>query len=171
MSMVLKAIQFGINKHQGQTRKVSGADYISHPITVSYLVTTYKKSKRLDELVVAAILHDTLEDTNTSFIELASEFTPLVASLVLELTNDQNQIDICGKLEYQKKKLVGMSSYGLIIKLVDRLHNISDFPTDRMIGETIFLMTHLQKNRKLSKTHKTIIKDILILCKQKSLNL
>jgi (p)ppGpp synthase/HD superfamily hydrolase len=73
---------------------------------VSYLVASYKKSKHLEELIVASMLHDTIEDTDATFIEIATTFTPLVASLVLELSNDSEQIKTMGKLEYQKKKLL-----------------------------------------------------------------
>jgi (p)ppGpp synthase/HD superfamily hydrolase len=131
---------------------------------VSYLVASYKKSKHLEELIVASMLHDTIEDTDATFIEIATTFTPLVASLVLELSNDSEQIKTMGKLEYQKKKTVGMSSYGLLIKLADRLHNVSDQPSVKMISDTIELIDNLKKNRKLSKTRKLIIVDILKIC-------
>ena len=133
---------------------------MTHTIAVSYLVGKYKTSKKLEHLIIAAILHDTLEDTDTSFIELVEEFGPLVASLVLELTNDPEQIKKLGKLEYQKRKCLGISSYALVIKLCDRLHNISDQPTDKMVVDTSELLNFLKKNRKLSKTHKEIIKEI-----------
>lgn len=165
MTQILKALEFCKRKHAGQTRKGSGHAYATHPIAVSYIVAAYKRSKHLDEMLIASLLHDTLEDTDTTFVEIATKFSPLVASLVLELSNDETEIAKLGKLEYQKKKLVGMSSYALVIKLSDRLHNVSDHPTAKMILETIELMNHLQKNRKLSKTHKAIIQDILKICK------
>lgn len=167
-TMLLKALNFSKRKHHGQIRKGSGAAYVTHPVAVSYLVAAYKRSKHLDELLVAALLHDTLEDTNTTFVELASNFTALVASLVLELSNDPVQIKKVGKLEYQKKKIVGMSSYGLIIKLADRLHNVSDHPTAKMIADTIVLLDYLKKNRKLSNTHKALVEDILKICNEKT---
>ena len=165
MTLVLDAILFANKKHKGQVRKVSGDPYISHPIAVSYLVASYKQSKKLDELLAATILHDTLEDTDTNFIELTKKFTPLVASLVLELSNDPVQIAKVGKLEYQKKKMLGMSSYGLIIKLADRLHNLSDHPSVKMKQDTLELLAYLRQHRKLSKTHNAIIVDIIDLCK------
>lgn len=164
MTMILRALKFSNRKHHGQVRKGSGAAYVTHPIAVSYLVAAYKRSKHLEELISAALLHDALEDTDATFIEIARNFTPLVASLVLELSNDVEQIEKVGKLEYQKKKMLGMSSYGLIIKLADRLHNISDHPTAKMVADTIVLLEFLKKNRKLSKTHKAIIVDIMKLC-------
>lgn len=165
MTQILKALEFCKRKHAGQTRKGSGHAYATHPISVSYIVAAYKRSKHLDEILIASLLHDTLEDTETTFVEIATKFSPLVASLVLELSNDEVEIAKLGKLEYQKKKLVGMSSYALVIKLGDRLHNVSDHPTAKMILETIELMNYLQKNRKLSKTHKAIIQDIMKICK------
>ncbi len=160
MTMVSKAIRFAKDKHEGQFRKASGEEYYTHPLAVSYIVAAKKKSKKLEELIVASILHDTLEDTETTFEELALEFTPLVASLVLELTNDPEQIKLVGKLEYQKKKMVGMSSYGLLIKLADRLHNLSDHPTEKMVKDTIELIAYLQQNRILTKSHFRLIEDI-----------
>jgi (p)ppGpp synthase/HD superfamily hydrolase len=137
-------------------------EYVTHTIAVSYLVGKYKTSKKLEHLIVAAILHDTLEDTVTTFGELVDNFGPLVASLVLELSNDSEQIGKLGKLEYQKRKCLGISSYGLVIKLCDRLHNISDNPTDKMVLDTVELLKFLKRHRKLSKTQQKIIKEIEI---------
>lgn len=158
--LVIKALQFAAQKHKGQERKSSGLPYVTHPVITAYLLAKYKKSKRIDELIAAAILHDTLEDTDTNFIELASEFTPLIASLVLELTSDKEQIKLVGKNEYLKKKMIGMSSYALLLKLVDRLSNIMDNPKDSYKTDTINMMRFLEENARLSNTHKAIIADI-----------
>lgn len=160
MNLVLSAIQFAHERHAGQVRRGSGAPYITHPLAVSYLVAAYKRSKHLEELLAASCLHDVLEDTETSFSELVDRFGPLVASLVLELSNDEAEIARIGKLEYQKKKLAGISSYGLVLKLGDRLHNISDQPTQKMLRDTQALLQHLRKVRKLSRTHKRMVDDI-----------
>jgi (p)ppGpp synthase/HD superfamily hydrolase len=160
MSNILKALQFATKKHEGQFRKGSGLEYVTHTIAVSYLVAKYKTSRKLEYLITAAILHDCLEDTDATFEELVANFGPLVASLVLELSNDPEQIKEMGKLEYQKRKCLGMSSYGLVIKLCDRLHNISDSPTQKMVSDTSTLLVFLEENRKLSNTHKTIIDEI-----------
>jgi len=165
MTMILKAIQFAKQKHHGQIRKGSGEEYITHPVAVSYILASYKKSKKLEELLVAACCHDLLEDTQTTFIELVQEFSPLVASLVYELTNDTDAIAKIGKLEYHKKKLLGISNYGLLIKLADRLHNISDQPSEKIVADTIILMECLKENRKLTKTQLLLVTDILIECK------
>ena len=160
MKIILDAIQFANKKHVDQTRKSSGLPYVTHPIAVSYLIAAHKQSTRLPEILAAAILHDTLEDTDTTFEELVSNFTPMVASLVLELTNDDEKIKTLGKLEYQKNKMRGMSSYALIIKLADRLHNISDAPSLKMVNDTAELLMYLKTVRVLSKTHFSIISEI-----------
>ena len=159
-SMILKATLFATKKHNGQFRKVSGEPYVSHPILVSELVRQYKSSKNLESLIVAALLHDTLEDTNTTFLEISTTFSPMIAGLVLELTSDIKGIEKYGKNNYLKRKMIGMSSYALVIKLVDRLSNIMDNPTDKYCKDTIKLLNYISLNRKISNTHKKIIKDI-----------
>jgi (p)ppGpp synthase/HD superfamily hydrolase len=165
--MVFDAIKFANEKHAGQFRRGSGDPYISHPVAVSYIVAAYKSSRRLVELLVAAIVHDCLEDTDTTFEELATRFSPMVASLALELKNDEAEIAKVGKLAYQTKKMLGMSSYALIIKLADRLHNISDNASEKMIAETLILMKSLRKGRKLSRTQLALVEAIEALCLEK----
>ncbi|HET8686436.1 MAG TPA: HD domain-containing protein [Methanosarcina sp.] len=168
MKMILKAINFANARHEGQVRKGSGDPYITHPVAVSYILASFKKSKKMEELLAACILHDTLEDTQTNFVELATEFSPLVASLVFELTNDEEEIAKIGKMEYQKKKLLGLSNYGLLIKLADRLHNISDNPTKKMLDDTICILHHLVENRKLTKTQSLMVEEILKIIEEKT---
>lgn len=157
---MIKAIQFAVIKHHGQLRKVSKKPYVTHPIEVGQLVSQYKVSKNIEPIIDAAILHDVLEDTDSTFIELATEFSPLVASLVLELTSDPKQLAAIGKNEYLKKKMLGMSSYALLIKLCDRLSNIKDNPTVKSVEETKEILEYLKNHRKLSTTHLKIISDI-----------
>jgi (p)ppGpp synthase/HD superfamily hydrolase len=162
-NLLLKAMLFANKKHKGQYRKFDNSPYITHPMAVSYIVSSFKKSKHLEEILCACWLHDTLEDCDVTFIELARMFTPLVASLVFELTSDNAEIKRLGKHVYLMVKMVGISSYALIIKLADRLHNVSDHPTEKTLTETRAILDYLEKNRKLSKTHKAIIKEIRII--------
>lgn len=162
---VTRANKFAEKHHKNQIRHGSGLPYISHPVAVSYIVAAYKRSKYIFILLVAAILHDVLEDSPAAdkerlFAEIVLEFGAEVAGLLLELANDDAKIEAMGKLEYHKKKLAGMSSWALVIKLADRLHNITDKPTRKMLRDTLELMAHLRKARKLSRTHLALIKDI-----------
>ena len=146
--LVIKAIQFAAEKHKGQVRRGTGLPYITHPMIVMELVQKYKgTSKHIDELKTAALLHDTLEDCECSYQEIEREFTPLVASLVLELTSDTVRIKELGKNEYLKQKMVLMSQYALTLKLLDRLSNILDEPGEGYAKKTIKLMQHIRTKR------------------------
>ena len=166
MRMIYDAIKYAEKHHKGQFRKGSGAAYITHPIAVSYLLARYKASKNLVALIVACILHDLIEDTPVTNAQIAKKFGALVASLCHEMTNDPVMVAKLGKAEYQRRKLVGISSYGLVCKLVDRLHNIMDSPTKKTVADTLVLMAHLRSARKLTKTHKRIIVDIEAACRE-----
>jgi (p)ppGpp synthase/HD superfamily hydrolase len=165
--MLLDAIELANERHAGQVRKGSGDPYVTHTIAVSYLVAAFKRSTKLVELIVAAILHDCFEDTETTFEEIARRFSPLVASLVLELSNDEQKIALMGKLEYQTKKMLGMSSYALVIKLCDRLHNVSDNPSEKMVADTLIMMKRLRDGRKLSRTQLELVHAIEQMCREK----
>lgn len=165
--LVIKAINFAAEKHKGQERRESGLPYVTHPIIVSHLIAKYKgSSKHLEELQCAALLHDTLEDTQCTYKEIEREFGPLVASLVMELTSDDESIATLGKNEYLKLKMVKMSKYAFILKLIDRFSNIVDKPSDKYMKETFELMGYLKENRDdLSTRQIKIIDDITRLCK------
>ena len=165
--MLLDAIRFADKKHKGQVRKVSGEEYFSHPLMVSYLLAKYKTSKNLEMLLAASVLHDTIEDTKTTYNEILKRFGAGVMSLVEELTSDPAAVKKLGKNEYLKKKLAGISSYALVIKLIDRLSNVTDNPTEKYVNDTIDLLKYLKKNRKLSKTHQAIAADIEAVCQEK----
>ncbi|MBO5414286.1 MAG: bifunctional (p)ppGpp synthetase/guanosine-3',5'-bis(diphosphate) 3'-pyrophosphohydrolase [Bacilli bacterium] len=162
-----KALEFATEKHKGQIRK--GADkkeYINHPINVANLVQKYKESHNIDVLVAAAYLHDTLEDTDTTYYELVENFGVEVASLVSELTTNKDMKNGLGKDKYLAYKLKKMTSWALIIKLCDRLDNVSDlYSVDdtfrkKYVNETIFILNYIVDNRELSQPHLNVIKDI-----------
>ena len=162
--MVLDALLFATEQHDGQVRRGTALPYITHPVAVSYIVAQFKRSRHLPDLVTAAILHDVLEDTETSFADLATRFTPLVASLVQELTSDAAEIARVGKREYLKSKMVGISSYALVIKLADRLHNISDRPTPKMVADTLEILAHVQTTRRLTAAQQRLVERITVAC-------
>lgn len=167
IKLLLMAMAMANRYHKGQKRKVSGDPYVYHVFTVMFIVNAFKRSKYLTEILCAAILHDSLEDTKLTFEMIARTYGPMVASIVEELTNDEEEIKRIGKLAYHKQKLLGISSYALIIKLADRLHNISDNPSAKMVLETLELMEHLKKNRKLTKSQSELVGEIIRLCKAK----
>jgi (p)ppGpp synthase/HD superfamily hydrolase len=160
------AEKFGDIKHKGQMRKFSGEPYFAHPKRVAKIVQLFKKSHKLDKLISAAFLHDTLEDTNTTYKDLMTLFGGLVASLVKELTSEPEEIAKMGKTEYLSKKMIDMSNWALVIKLADRLDNVSDLKTSsetfrtKTILSTKEIITNLEKHRDLTNTQKRIISAI-----------
>ncbi|MHA1143577.1 MAG: HD domain-containing protein [Candidatus Helarchaeota archaeon] len=118
-----KALEFARQKHAGQRRKVSNAEYVVHPINVAKILEKYGCQ---EPFLSAALLHDTIEDTSTTYDEILVQFGRDIADLVRELTNDKREIKKIGKTQYLLEKLKNMSSKALTIKLADRLDNIRD---------------------------------------------
>ncbi|MGW8127631.1 MAG: RelA/SpoT family protein [Stenotrophomonas sp.] len=125
LPMLRRAWEVGASAHAGQTRK-SGEPYITHPVAVAGILAELG----LDvEALVAAILHDTIEDTPLTHDELAGEFGQTVAELVEGVTKldklrfrDRQE----AAAESFRKMLLAMSRdlRVIMIKLADRLHNM-----------------------------------------------
>lgn len=160
-------LSFACKKHAGQMRD-DGTPYITHPLRVAELVAKYKKSKNIKLLMSVALLHDTLEDTYTSLKELYDFFgkdSP-VPSLIVELTTAKYVPKLISKAQYLAQKMTAMTSYALVIKLCDRLDNISDLKgcalekQHKTLADTRFIVDYLKTHRELTNTHKKIINDI-----------
>ena len=124
-SLLLRAFQFAERAHTGQTR-ASGEDYITHPLEVAMILT----ETHMDvETLVAAVLHDVVEDTEISIKEIREEFGENVARLVDGVTK-LSRLDFKDKQEQQaeslRKMLLAMAEdvRVILIKLADRLHNM-----------------------------------------------
>lgn len=112
-------------------------------------------------MIIAAILHDVLEDTEGKKDQIFEKFGPLVLSLVEELTSDDKEIKRVGKNPYLIQKMINMSSYALVIKLCDRLSNVIDNPTEKYLNDTATMLDEIEKGRpKLSNTHRVIMLEI-----------
>lgn len=125
IKVVYQAYLFGSEAHNGQMRR-SGEPYIHHPLEVAYNLAAMHLDARS---IVAAILHDVIEDTENSKEQIASEFGEDVAELV-DGVSKINQIEFSSKEEEQaenfRKMLLAMTRdiRVILIKLADRLHNM-----------------------------------------------
>lgn len=163
--MFFKAINFAEKKHKGQIRKGSKKPYVSHPQRVADLLGRFKDSSvNYEALLAAAMLHDTVEDTDTSIEEIREEFGDLVANIVKELTSDEKMIAKVGKAEYLMKKMVKLSSYGLLLKLLDRLDNVTDGPSKKYVKDTLMMMDYIKQNKRLTKTQTKVVDEIIRVC-------
>jgi guanosine-3',5'-bis(diphosphate) 3'-pyrophosphohydrolase len=122
---IYRAYLFGAEAHEGQHR-ASGEPYIHHPIEVARILA----EMRLDyETIVAAILHDVIEDTETAKAQIVEEFGEEVANLV-DGVSKLTQITFKSKAEFQaenfRKMLLAMARdiRVILVKLADRLHNM-----------------------------------------------
>ena len=122
---LLKAIAFAAGKHSGQRRKdVAASPYINHPIAVATVLAT--EGEVSDEVILlAAALHDTVEDTETTFEELEEHFGLEVTDLVRELTDDK----LLGKMERKRLQIehaAQSSDRAKQLKIADKICNIRD---------------------------------------------
>jgi GTP diphosphokinase / guanosine-3',5'-bis(diphosphate) 3'-diphosphatase len=122
---LLSAISFAADKHRNQRRKDHEASpYINHTIAVATLLAT--EGNVDDETVlIAAVLHDTVEDTNTTFEELEKEFGPEVADIVREVTDDKTLAKEVRKL-LQIENARKASPRAKQLKIADKICNIKD---------------------------------------------
>ena len=120
-----RAFVFGANAH-GEQRRASGEPYIHHPVQVAQILA----EMRLDhETIVAALLHDVIEDTPTAKPQIATDFGDTVADLVdgvSKLTHLSFESRVEAQAENFRKMLMAMARdlRVMLIKLADRLHNM-----------------------------------------------
>lgn len=130
-SMIRTAIDFAVRKHAGQVRKGNGESYVNHLARVAgrlMIVDPYV----YQTIVAAAWLHDTLEDTDTTYDELLGEFGREVADMVQGMTNPSHNDEHKGKSRSVRKKIdrihIGEQCNNVkLIKLADRIDNLWDF--------------------------------------------
>lgn len=117
--LIAKAADFAREKHAGQKRKYTNEAYIVHPQRVAEIIQS--KSYATTDMVVAAYLHDVVEDCNVSYAEILEKFGGAVANMVGALTKAKG---ISKKAYYATLKDFPVDVRR--IKLADRLDNISD---------------------------------------------
>ncbi|MGH8613286.1 MAG: HD domain-containing protein [Gammaproteobacteria bacterium] len=125
LGLVLAALAFAARKHRDQRRKdLDASPYINHPIALATLLSNEVKIS--DPLVIAsAILHDTVEDTDTTLKELQAQFGEAIAAIVMEVTDDK------GLLKLERKRLQvenapALSHQARLVKLADKICNLRD---------------------------------------------
>jgi len=122
---LFSALRFAAERHRSQTRKDAQASpYINHPIQLCEVLTA---EAGVDDPVVlmAALLHDTVEDTETSYSDLLQQFGVEVADVVMEVTDDTSL-----PKEQRKRRQIDMASQlskrAKLVKLADKICNVRD---------------------------------------------
>jgi GTP diphosphokinase / guanosine-3',5'-bis(diphosphate) 3'-diphosphatase len=124
-ALLRKAYAYGERMHEGQLRH-SGEPYFTHPVAVAAILTEMKLD---DATIVTALLHDTIEDTRSTYREVCETFGPEIAELVdgvTKLTNLQLSSLESKQAENFRKLFMAMSKdlRVILVKLADRLHNM-----------------------------------------------
>lgn len=165
------AWEFAKELHKDQVRKFINKPYFdAHVQKVNGTVKQYTTD---EDLLCAALLHDTIEDCFEDKWEgysiIKQKFGKRVADLVLELTSDEGEMKHRydgSKRDYLVYKMTHMSDDALIVKLCDRLQNISDAFTasekfrNNYFNETSAIVESIQTDRNLTDIHKKILADI-----------
>lgn len=158
------AIDFAEQMHMGQFRKSDHQPYVVHPKAVYSILKSFGVKDKV--LLVAAWLHDTIEDTTATYNIIKKKFNKVIADIVKAVSSDKREIERTSKEEYLLAKMLKMDNYALTLKLADRLHNVTDLkqmPTksaQKTYNQTIFIINGLREKRTLNKIQKKIIKAI-----------
>ena len=124
-AQLLRALNFAARKHRDQRRKgAAKAPYINHVIDVAHLLAGVGQVADLP-LLQAAILHDTLEDTNTTQNELEKEFGTQVGAIVAAVTDDKS-LPFAERKRLQVQHAQHLSPAAKQLKIADKISNISE---------------------------------------------
>ena len=125
LDLVLRAVSFAAHKHREQRRKDEKASpYINHPIALALILR--EEGKVEDPVVIAAaLLHDTIEDTDTTYQEIRGQFGSHVADIVAEVT-DTKWLDKGTRKRLQLTKASKSSAGAKLVKIADKIANLRD---------------------------------------------
>ena len=128
LPLFIDTVAFAAHKHRKQKRKDAEASpYINHPIAVAQVLA--REAKVTDEQVlIAAILHDTIEDTKTTFEELRDRFGLPIAEIVAEVSDDKS-LPPQRRKDLQVEHAPHLSERAKLIKLADKICNLRDVVT------------------------------------------
>ena len=125
LGLILKALEFAAHKHRDQRRKDAQASpYINHPIALANVLV--RDGGITDPIAIAAaLLHDTVEDTQTTLAELREIFGDKIAGIVEEVTDDKNLLKAERK-RLQIEHAARLSRDAKLVKLADKICNVRD---------------------------------------------
>lgn len=122
---MISAAAFSAERHRTQRRKdAEGSPYINHPIALAHVLANEGGIEDV-EILAAALLHDTVEDTATTMDELRNVFGAAVAEFVGEVTDDKS-LPKAERKRLQIEHSSGLSTGAKLIKLADKICNLRD---------------------------------------------
>ena len=135
LDLVDKAMKFASKAHDGDYRKSEKIPYIYHPTMLAFYLMKYDFS---DEVIAAALLHDTVEDTDTTIEDIEQEFGKEVKDLVAACTENKND-SWEDRKGHQIEAIKTAPFHVVAIKCADKLNNMGDIARDYEVkGDSIF---------------------------------
>lgn len=125
LHLIVRALVFAARRHRDQRRKdVPASPYINHPIALVDVLCN-EGGVEDTEVLCGALLHDTIEDTETTFAELASEFGEVICGIVEQVTDDK-RLPKAERKRLQIEHAPFISDKAKLVKLADKIANIRD---------------------------------------------
>ena len=130
LKLVIKALAFAADKHRNQRRKnVEASPYINHPISLADILCDEAQVNDINVLC-AALLHDTVEDTEATAEELTTEFGQQISDIVMDVTDDKTIEDKQRRKQLQVEHAAHISDPAKLVKLADKISNLRDVAND-----------------------------------------
>jgi GTP diphosphokinase / guanosine-3',5'-bis(diphosphate) 3'-diphosphatase len=132
---ILHAAQYAAWRHAGQVRKgVDAEPYINHPLRVAYILSGHiggLEERWQKSMIVAALLHDVIEDTPATLQDLIDDVGPVAAHIVAELSESDadksaGTQENMGRRRLQARKLAKSSFAAKLVKIADQIANVDD---------------------------------------------
>ena len=130
LKLVIKALAFAADKHRNQRRKnVEASPYINHPISLADILCDEAQVNDINVLC-AALLHDTVEDTEATAEELTAKFGQQISDIVMDVTDDKTIEDKQRRKQLQVEHAAHISDPAKLIKMADKISNLRDIAND-----------------------------------------
>jgi (p)ppGpp synthase/HD superfamily hydrolase len=146
-----RALRLAASAHQGQTRKVSGVPYVEHLIAVAWILD---RAGFAEDVVIAGLLHDIVEDTSTTLEELRLQFGQSVAEWVAHCS--EMKTDALGQkrpwIDRKRDHLAALATapwQARAVALADKLHNLISIEVDLNEGYSVWSAFHADRDQVL----------------------
>jgi guanosine-3',5'-bis(diphosphate) 3'-pyrophosphohydrolase len=153
-----EAFRFAAQSHQGQTRRGEGTPYIAHVVAVAIILD---RARFDEDVVIAGLLHDVVEDTPVTLAEVAARFGKEVAEIVRHCS--ENKTDELGvKRPWIDRKrdhiaaLADAPATARAVVLADKLHNLVSIERDLLMGKPVWSLFHAARDQVLWYYHAMI---------------
>ena len=149
MNKIIEAINFARIAHEGQKRKGKNLSYITHPLSVGLLLSS---SGANEDVVIAGILHDTIEDTDVNYEDIEKEFGKNIADIVNDVTEKDKSLSWVERKRLALEEVKDMRNDSILVKTADVFQNMSEQLEDyKSEGNKMFKRFNAGKDVQLEK--------------------